>query len=171
MPGWLPCATEEFGKQALVRQISIREEHQILWVSQPVSCLRQQHPRQIRRSGPDLAFDDELASGINDGEIPGLFDLLTDKAMQVMEALKVNASKSRELRRRRAVAVSECGGTGEAGAVGEVINDVVNLRWGQFASPVGRPPGFAELGVARAAPEETTFLRTVELAELDVLAA
>ena len=152
-------------------------------ISEAFSGLNEQCPRQGGGALADLALDQELTAGIDNGRVPSGLLLAADESValiclnardlqvtsiQVVEVLCVGSGGADDPRDRGAVAADQFSGRDEAVAVGDVIDDGVDGVLGAACVPVGRALEFTEFSATRGAFEKSSVVRPVSSAELDV---
>ncbi|MFC6802324.1 hypothetical protein ACFQDE_11870 [Deinococcus caeni] len=89
-------------------------------------------------------------------------------SIQVVEVLCVGSGSADDPRDRGAVTADQFSGRDEAVAVGDVIDDCIDGVLGAACIPVGRALEFTEFSATRGAFEESSVVRPVSSAELDV---
>ena len=154
-----------------------------MWICQACSGVLEERLGQGRSALADLALDQELAAGIDDGRVPHGLLLAPDESVafvrlnardlqvtsiQVVEVSRVGSCNADDARDRGSVAADQVARGDEAVAVGDVLDDGVDGVLGAAGIPVGRAFEFTEFRTACGALEESSAVRAVSSAELDV---
>ncbi|GAQ23780.1 hypothetical protein DEIGR_330038 [Deinococcus grandis] len=151
-------------------------------ICQACSGVHEERLGQSRSALADLALDEELAAGIDDGRVPYRLFLAPDESVafvrlnardlqvtsiQVVEVSRVGSGNADDARDRGAVTADQMARGDEAVAVGDMFDDGINGVLGAAGIPVGRAFEFTEFRTAHGALEESSAVRAVSSAELD----
>lgn len=151
-------------------------------ICQACSGVLEERLGQCRRALANLALDQKVAAGIDDGRVPYHLFLVANEAIafvrlnardlkvtsiQVVEVSRVTSGNADDARDRGSVTADQMARGDEAVAVGDMFDDGVNGVLGAAGIPVGRAFEFTEFRTADGALEESSAVRAVSSAELD----